>query len=279
MQQQACQDISILWQQVVAVYGKAQGIGAATKTETKVQECEDNGIRFVLRVASALKSKPKGLSGSKDQRTSGGGKGTASPAITSWIAVVLPVKLSLLMVTAISRSPLPIALLTLSNEMVQEDLWVTHLSDTHTLLLNKFNVVPHHVLVVTRQFESQQDPLNARDFAATQQVLAAMPSGGVAFYNCGEHSGRSQPHKHVQAGLPTPVSYNVVMSSSPAGSFLLMAPRRQETCGKLAINSLGFAGTILVKSEEDLQFAVQQRPLSILAEVGQPWASEKPSLL
>jgi ATP adenylyltransferase len=52
----------------------------------------------------------------------------------------------------------------------EEDLWVDHLSDSHTLLLNKFNVVPHHVLVVTRQFESQQDPLNSRDLAATQQV-------------------------------------------------------------------------------------------------------------
>lgn len=52
----------------------------------------------------------------------------------------------------------------------EEDLWVQHMSDTHTLLLNKFNIVPHHVLVVTRQFESQQDPLNARDLAATQQV-------------------------------------------------------------------------------------------------------------
>lgn len=90
MQQQACQDISPLWQQVVAVYDKAQEIGAATKTETKVQECEDNGIRFVLRVASALKSKPKGLSGSKDQSTSGEGEGTACPAIVSWPAVVSP---------------------------------------------------------------------------------------------------------------------------------------------------------------------------------------------
>lgn len=55
----------------------------------------------------------------------------------------------------------------------EEDLWVAHLSDTHTLLLNKFNVVPHHVLVVTRQFESQQDPLNSRDLAATQQASKA----------------------------------------------------------------------------------------------------------
>jgi len=52
----------------------------------------------------------------------------------------------------------------------EQELWVEHLSDSHTLLLNKFNVVPHHVLVVTRQYESQQDPLNSKDLAATQQV-------------------------------------------------------------------------------------------------------------
>jgi len=75
MQQQACRDMSALWQQVVAVYDKAQQTGAATKIETKLEECEDGGINFVLRVASALKSKPKGMSGSKDQSASGGSSG------------------------------------------------------------------------------------------------------------------------------------------------------------------------------------------------------------
>lgn len=30
-----------------------------------------------------------------------------------------------------------------------KDLWVGHLSPTHTLVLNKFNVVPHHSIVVS----------------------------------------------------------------------------------------------------------------------------------
>jgi ATP adenylyltransferase/5',5'''-P-1,P-4-tetraphosphate phosphorylase II len=34
-----------------------------------------------------------------------------------------------------------------------------------------------------------------------------------------------------QAGLPAPVSYNVVMTQT----FLLMVPRRQELCGRAAI--------------------------------------------
>jgi ATP adenylyltransferase/5',5'''-P-1,P-4-tetraphosphate phosphorylase II len=47
----------------------------------------------------------------------------------------------------------------------------THISDTHTLLLNKFNIVPHHVLVVTRDFQQQSDPLKLEDFEATWAVL------------------------------------------------------------------------------------------------------------
>ena len=57
----------------------------------------------------------------------------------------------------------------------EEDLWVSHLSPSHTLLLNKFNVVPYHLLVVTREFQSQQDPLKAADFDATLMV------GGLFF--------------------------------------------------------------------------------------------------
>ena len=105
-------------------------------------------------------------------------------------------------------------------------------------LLNKFNVVAHHTLVVTREFERQTDPLNAADFEAALQllqvgsaatsppawqrmvmlqqkhqclgwpessatgchmaVLQAMPHGGIAYYNCGPQSGASQAHKHLQ---------------------------------------------------------------------------------
>ena len=36
------------------------------------------------------------------------------------------------------------------------------------------------------------------EVAPTHLSSQAMPRGGVAFYNCGPHSGRSQPHKHLQ---------------------------------------------------------------------------------
>ena len=40
----------------------------------------------------------------------------------------------------------------------EEDLYVRHLEPNHVLLLNKFNVVENHLLVVTREFESRQTP-------------------------------------------------------------------------------------------------------------------------
>ena len=57
-----------------------------------------------------------------------------------------------------------------------ENLWVAHLSKTHTLLLNKFNLVAHHTLVVTREFEAQEAPLSPQDMASTLIAMRVRPS-------------------------------------------------------------------------------------------------------
>lgn len=81
------------------------------------------------------------------------------------------------------------------------NLFVTHLSPTHLVLLNKFNVMDHHLLIVTREFESQDDLLNAQDFEALALGLSEVD--GLAFYNGGSKAGASQPHKHMQI-VPLP---------------------------------------------------------------------------
>lgn len=86
----------------------------------------------------------------------------------------------------------------------EPDLFVKHLSSTHSLVLNKFNIVPHHTLVITRDFHPQEEPLNASDFDATWHVIKSMPQGGLAYFNCGPVSGASQPHKHLQI-VPLPL--------------------------------------------------------------------------
>ena len=77
-----------------------------------------------------------------------------------------------------------------------EDLFVDFLSDTHVCLLNKFNVLDHHLLVVTREYEDQDEPLNLRDFEALWRCLVEID--GLGFYNGGEVGGASQRHKHFQ---------------------------------------------------------------------------------
>lgn len=75
-------------------------------------------------------------------------------------------------------------------------LFVADISDTHVALLNKYNVVEHHLLVVTREFESQTSRLTQADFAAVARCLFEYPA--LAFYNSGVEAGASQSHKHLQ---------------------------------------------------------------------------------
>lgn len=72
----------------------------------------------------------------------------------------------------------------------------------HLAVLNKFNVLQDHVLVVTRGFVHQESPLTAADFSA---VAVGLEGGGaLAFYNAGRVAGASQPHKHFQL-VPLPL--------------------------------------------------------------------------
>lgn len=82
------------------------------------------------------------------------------------------------------------------------DLFVCDLSTSHVCLLNKFNVVDDHVLIVTRAFESQNHWLTIADFEALAVGLDQID--GLGFYNGGTAAGASQPHKHLQL-VPLPL--------------------------------------------------------------------------
>ncbi|EEH46420.1 uncharacterized protein PADG_02518 [Paracoccidioides brasiliensis Pb18] len=90
-----------------------------------------------------------------------------------------------------------------------EDLLITQfpLSEpSHILVLNKFPVIPDHFIIATKAFKPQTDLLEKEDLLATFQCLKAWqkhdgPEGSkrlFAFFNSGEHSGASQPHRHLQ---------------------------------------------------------------------------------
>ena len=83
-----------------------------------------------------------------------------------------------------------------------EGLFVADVSQTHLCLLNKFNVLDHHLLLVTRAFEEQENLLAASDFEALATCMAEFDALG--FYNSDAVAGASQRHKHLQL-VPVPL--------------------------------------------------------------------------
>jgi len=82
------------------------------------------------------------------------------------------------------------------------DLFIADVSGTHVALLNKFNVLDHHLLIVTRAFEPQDALITLADFDAWLACLGEFDALG--FYNGGREAGASQPHKHMQI-VPMPL--------------------------------------------------------------------------
>lgn len=158
-----------LWPAIVARTRAALASGALAPIETEERCLEQSGLRFRVRLATTLAAKPIAT------RHTGPGCGGA-------------------------RNPfLP----------PDPELVVADVTDTHVAVLNKFPVIAHHLLVVTRAFAPQTAPLDHDDVVALLACLGEYP--GLAFYNGGEQAGASQPHKHLQvvplaftAGAPLP---------------------------------------------------------------------------
>ncbi|MBE8998052.1 phosphorylase [Nostoc sp. LEGE 12447] len=212
----------------------------------------------------------------------------------------------------------------------EEDLFVADISDTHVCILNKYNVVDLHLLIITRAFEEQESLLTLEDFAAMWACLDDFD--GLAFYNSGKNAGASQRHKHLQlvplplvpsgpqipiepllravqfqdsnaiAKLPfvnafAPLNPDWVRSPFTAAQatlevyrsllgavgldakqlgaynllatreWMLIVPRSQEHFQSISVNSLGFAGSLLVRNAGEMEIIKAQGPMTILKNV------------
>jgi len=74
------------------------------------------------------------------------------------------------------------------------------------LVLNKFPIIAGHFILATKDYKEQTDDLEELDLEATFACLRLWEEGNgssrstklFAFFNSGEHSGASQPHRHIQ---------------------------------------------------------------------------------
>ena len=300
-----------LWQKVRAQTDYALDCGALKSIPTHHEFVRQDGVSFLVRSLDNLARKEK----AKQQKP-----------------------------TASGQKPNPFL-------PYEDDLFVTNLSNTHLCLLNKYNVVDHHLLIVTRAFEAQESWLNQHDFSALWSCMTEID--GLAFYNGGQIAGASQPHKHLQlvpmplspdqhpipiesvidgafsaddAWQPStsethqsqkavrqlntlpfdhaiaPLNLEAPVSSSQASATLLkiyqmlldtigaerysasdrqtipynllmtrrwamIVPRSQESYASISVNSLGFAGSLFVKDEDQLKILKQIGPMQVLQHV------------
>jgi len=91
-------------------------------------------------------------------------------------------------------------------------LFVCDIGPSHICLLNKFNIIENHMLLVTREFEPQTNLLNPSDFKAA--LLGLKEIDGLVFYNGGREAGASQPHKHLQLRPVKPGALPLAMQLS-----------------------------------------------------------------
>ncbi|KAI3394485.1 hypothetical protein diail_2619 [Diaporthe ilicicola] len=155
---------------VRAKFNTAKANGDVNFYPTQVAVLKPGSVPFQLRFSPSLANKPKGA---PQPSPSNGPEKEAKPFNPF-------------------ENPPPTAL-------------ISELQPSHRLVLNKFAVVPEHFLLVTRAFKRQTDLLGADDLAAAHACARAYhdENGGrrqelFVFFNSGEHSGASQPHRHLQ---------------------------------------------------------------------------------
>ena len=289
-----------LWMRAVEQTQSALSCGALKSIATNYEFIEENGIRFLVRSLANLVRKDAAKQQEKKKAVAGKDFNPFLP--------------------------------------YEKDLFVADISDTHLCLLNKYNVVENHLLIITRSFEEQDNWLTQQDFEAMGACLAAID--GLVFYNGGQEAGASQRHKHLQivpfplipdgeripiasalatatfvdgigttahfpfrhafakvewAGINSPLEagkvarevygtllkavglpYNPAEEIKQSGAYNLLAtrewimivPRSRESFESISVNSLGFAGTMFVRNQEQMEVLKQQGIMRILSEVG-----------
>jgi sulfate adenylyltransferase (ADP) / ATP adenylyltransferase len=154
-----------LWQKILRTRDYALQTGAQLPIPTDYEFIEDGDVRFFVRIVTSLQRKEEDRKKQQQELISG-----------TKVNPFLP---------------------------YDEKLFVTDISETHIALLNKYNVVDHHLLIITRHFEAQEALLTLQDFEALWLCMAEYE--GFGFYNGGEAAGASQRHKHLQI-VPLPLA-------------------------------------------------------------------------
>ena len=287
-----------LWPALLGTTESALRCGALHRIETNQTFVEQDGMRFMVRIAQNLQRKAENKHRVRQEKPQ-----DFNPFLPP-----------------------------------EPELTVSNLTETHLAILNKFNVVEHHLLIITRHFEHQETLLTLADFEALWVAMAEYEA--LVFYNGGEVAGASQRHKHLQM-IPLPLAdsgpllpidplidaagelegitrlptlpfphlfvrleeglyrdtrsaaeqsfhdYQAMLDtldmppllregqswqSSPYNllvtrRWMMLVPRSREHYESISINAMGFAGSLFVRNEDELRLIQETGPMDILEAV------------
>ncbi|CCK70683.1 bifunctional AP-4-A phosphorylase/ADP sulfurylase KNAG_0F00110 [Huiozyma naganishii CBS 8797] len=156
----------------------------------------------------------------------------------------------------------------------------------YQLLLNKFPVVPEHVLLATNEFKDQDSALTPAELLMAYKYICTLDDEdedvrNLVFYNCGPLSGSSQRHKHLQSFV-LPANFTPFQDNLCNGKEHFLPNLQNEP---LQDEKVSFAHFVLPLPEqeqdvdEDLlamcYISLLQRTLTFF----QDWLNEKPDLV
>lgn len=154
----------------------------------------------------------------------------------------------------------------------------------YKLLLNKFPVVPEHLLLVTKEFKPQTSTLSPKDLITAYKLLQELDDEdemvrNVVFYNCGANSGSSQDHKHLQM-FKLPEKFTLFQDRLCNGKEHYVPNVRTEPLQDSKLSFAHFAVPLPDEKEVDEELlamtfvSLLQRTLTFF----QDWTNEKPEL-
>ena len=269
-----------LWQEMAAVAQAASSKGALHSIENTAEIITDDGIDFVVRLAPGLAAKPQPLKQAEPASKPKPGTAKQSP--------FLPPEKDLLVCQVNDAYNLVLnkfnvlethALLTTTDFVEQTDLltladfiavsWVLGEADG-LVFYNGGKTAgasqPHrHFQLVPKNLGYGVLPIET----AVQQWHAGRRKQLFPFVYRAYWLTDYRPETLLEAWRKLEFQcqpFNLLITRN----WMLVVPRRAESAGSISVNSLGYAGALLVKTEPELNRLKQQGPLALLAEVSQP---------
>ncbi|KAK3504439.1 ATP adenylyltransferase-domain-containing protein [Neurospora crassa] len=203
---------------VRTAFNKARASGDVNFYPTQVTLVDVNSIPFQLRFSPSLANKPKAPKpvGQIDHRV------PSPPSTTSIGSQPAPTETASLPAEPPEKKKKKKLVFFDPFDNPSPAMLVCPLPPHHNLVLNKFAIVPEHFILCTKEYKEQTDLLEREDLEAVRGCIEVYHhhyqqkyNGGrrsddgnettageepklFAFFNCGEHSGASQPHRHLQ---------------------------------------------------------------------------------